>query len=148
MMNLTKNILAGDIRAAARLMRGIEDGAASAIDELNNLYQHTGKACVVGITGAPGAGKSTLADALISAFRKREMTVGQMAKELDITSQATYHHVKKLLNGKMIEIVREVRVGHIMENHYRATADEIILSHGKTDTEALQHAVRLATSKR
>ena len=85
---------------------------------------------------------------ILCLLRKREMTVGQMAKELDITSQATYHHVKKLLNGKMIEIVREVRVGHIMENHYRATADEIILSHGKTDTEALQHAVRLATSKR
>lgn len=76
---LTNKILEGNIRAASRLMSGIEDGIPEAIKELENLYPYTGKAYVVGVTGAPGAGKSTLADALISGFRKRNMKVGVIA---------------------------------------------------------------------
>jgi LAO/AO transport system kinase len=76
---LTEKILAGDVRAAARLMRGIEDDSPGAIDELKNLYAHTGRSYIVGITGAPGVGKSTLLDALITSFRQRKLTIGVVA---------------------------------------------------------------------
>lgn len=85
--DLTDKILAGDVRAAARLMRGIEDDLPQAIEELRNLYAHTGKAYIVGITGAPGVGKSTLVDALITSFRKRKLTIGVVA--VDPTSPFT-----------------------------------------------------------
>ena len=86
-MKLTNKILEGDIRAAARLMRDIEDGAPAAIKELENIYLHTGKAHVVGLTGAQGVGKSTLVDALISVFRGENMTIGVIA--IDPTSPFT-----------------------------------------------------------
>lgn len=85
--DLTDKILAGDVRAAGRLMRGIEDDLPAAIEELRNLYAHTGKAYIVGITGAPGVGKSTLVDALITSFRKRKLTIGVVA--VDPTSPFT-----------------------------------------------------------
>ena len=85
--DLTDKILAGDVRAAARLMRGIEDDLPEAIEELRNLYTHTGKAYIVGITGAPGVGKSTLVDALITTLRKRKRTIGVVA--VDPTSPFT-----------------------------------------------------------
>ncbi len=80
-------ILEGDVRAAARLMRGIEDEVPDAIEELKSIYLHIGKAHVVGVTGAPGAGKSTLLDNLINIFRKKDMTVGVIA--IDPTSPFT-----------------------------------------------------------
>jgi len=86
-MKLTGKILEGDVRAAARLMRDIEDGAPAAIKELESIYLHTGKAHVVGVTGAQGVGKSTLVDALISIFRRENMTVGVIA--IDPTSPFT-----------------------------------------------------------
>ncbi len=72
-------ILAGNVQAASQLIRGIEDETPAAIAELKNIYPHTGKAHIVGLTGAPGVGKSTLIDALIAALRKRNMTVGVVA---------------------------------------------------------------------
>ena len=84
---LAGRIVAGDVRAAARLMRGIEDGGAGAFGILDELYPHTGRAFIVGVTGAPGAGKSTLVDALIQAFRQRGSTVGVVA--IDPTSPVT-----------------------------------------------------------
>jgi len=75
-MGLAKEVLAGNVRATAKLMRGVEDGLPSAIEELKTLYPHTGRAHIVGITGSPGSGKSTLVDALVGAFRERDRTVG------------------------------------------------------------------------
>jgi len=86
-VELVNRILEGDVRTAARLMRGIEDGAADAFGEMADLYPHTGKAYIVGITGAPGGGKSTLVDTLITTFRQRDMTVGVVA--IDPTSPFT-----------------------------------------------------------
>jgi LAO/AO transport system kinase len=72
-------ILAGDIRAASRLMRDLDDRMPGAIDDLKALYPHTGKGYIIGITGNPGAGKSTLVDALISAYRGQGLRVGVVA---------------------------------------------------------------------
>jgi LAO/AO transport system kinase len=72
-------IRAGDFRAAARLMREIDDGDAWAEQALAALYPHSGQAQVVGITGPPGAGKSTLVDALVTAYRAAGERVGVVA---------------------------------------------------------------------
>jgi LAO/AO transport system kinase len=74
-----RKILKGDVQAASRLIRGIEDELASAVDELESIYLHTGRAYIVGVAGAPGAGKSTLLGCLINIFRKKKMTVGVVA---------------------------------------------------------------------
>lgn len=77
--SLAERVLKGDVRAASRLMRDIDDGEANSIAALRALFPSTGRAYVVGITGAPGSGKSTLVDRLIAALRKREQTVGVIA---------------------------------------------------------------------
>lgn len=79
MTSLADGVLRGDIRAAARLLREIEDESPEAVAELKALYPCTGRSYVIGITGAPGAGKSTLLDALIDSFRHQGKTVGVLA---------------------------------------------------------------------
>jgi LAO/AO transport system kinase len=86
-MGLAEKILQGDIRAAARLMRDVDDGFSSALDELKILYPYTGKAYIIGITGPPGAGKSTLTDQITAAFRQQGKRVGIVA--VDPTSPFT-----------------------------------------------------------
>lgn len=83
-MSLAERVLDGDIRAAARLMRDIDDRFKSAVEELKTLYPHTGNAYIIGITGPPGAGKSTLVDQIVAAYRKRDLLVGVVA--IDPTS--------------------------------------------------------------
>jgi LAO/AO transport system kinase len=72
-------ILEGDERVAAQLMRDIEDGHPSGLAAVCRLYAHAGRAHVIGVTGAPGTGKSTLTDRLIQAFRKQGRSVGVVA---------------------------------------------------------------------
>jgi len=79
--------LSGDVRVASRLIRDIEDDIPEAVSTIKDLYAYTGNAHVVGITGSPGAGKSTLTDGLIAAFRKIGKTVGVLA--VDPTSPFT-----------------------------------------------------------
>jgi LAO/AO transport system kinase len=86
-MTLAQRVLDGEIRAAARLMRDIDDRFKSAVTELKALYPHTGKAYILGLTGPPGAGKSTLVDQIIAAFRKKGLLVGVVA--IDPTSPFT-----------------------------------------------------------
>jgi LAO/AO transport system kinase len=86
-MELTRKILEGDIRAAARLMTMIENGASDARAALKSLHAHTGSAYIIGVTGPPGSGKSTLTDRLIEELRKRGKTVGIVA--IDPTSPFT-----------------------------------------------------------
>lgn len=86
-MSLSEKVLCGEVRAAARLMRDIDDSRPSAVEELKRLYPRTGNAYIIGITGPPGAGKSTLVDQLTAAFRQRGKKVGVVA--IDPTSPFT-----------------------------------------------------------
>ncbi|MFN0061765.1 MAG: methylmalonyl Co-A mutase-associated GTPase MeaB [Myxococcaceae bacterium] len=86
-MRLAERVLQGEIRAASRLMRWAEEGLPQATPELRQLFPHTGRARVIGITGSPGAGKSTLTDRLIAQFRSRGQRVGVLA--VDPTSPFT-----------------------------------------------------------
>jgi LAO/AO transport system kinase len=72
-------VLAGDVRMAARLMRDLDDARPGAVETMRILYPHTGRAFVLGITGNPGAGKSTVVDALITSYRKAGKRVGVVA---------------------------------------------------------------------
>ncbi len=72
-------ILAGEVRAAARLMRDLDDGRPEAREILKEIYRHSGRAHIVGITGSPGVGKSTLTDRLIQYLRQEGKTVGVVA---------------------------------------------------------------------
>jgi LAO/AO transport system kinase len=84
---LAERVLQGDVRAAARLMRDLDDRLPSAEAVLRDLWPRTGRAWVVGLTGSPGAGKSTLTDRLITHHRKAGRTVGVVA--VDPTSPFT-----------------------------------------------------------
>ncbi len=65
---LAERVLAGNPRAVARAITTVENGSEGARETLAALYPHTGKAVIVGITGAPGAGKSTLVDRLAGHY--------------------------------------------------------------------------------
>ena len=84
---LFQRVLSGDPRAIARAMSLIEDDAAGAPDLVRSLFPHTGRAYVVGVTGPPGAGKSTLVDRLVGTVRAAGETVGVIA--VDPTSPFT-----------------------------------------------------------
>ena len=78
-METVQKIRKGDVRPASRLIRDIEDKIPSAKSKIKKLFPFTGKSYIIGITGAPGAGKSTLTDALIAQLRKRNKTIGVLA---------------------------------------------------------------------
>jgi LAO/AO transport system kinase len=86
-MSLAEKILQGDIRAASRLMRDIDDRMPNAMEELKKIYPKTGNAYIIGITGPPGSGKSTLVDKAVEILRKEGKTVGIVA--VDPTSPFT-----------------------------------------------------------
>ncbi|MFH1382271.1 MAG: methylmalonyl Co-A mutase-associated GTPase MeaB [Chloroflexota bacterium] len=86
-MGNSKNPLEGNVLAVARLMRSIEDEAPEAVAAMEDVYHHTGRAFIVGLTGVPGAGKSSLIGTLIPNFRKKNMSVGVVA--VDPTSPFT-----------------------------------------------------------
>ncbi len=76
---LVEGALSGERASIARLISMVERGGDSAHAAIAKLYPHTGSAYTVGITGAPGAGKSTLTDKLISRIRKDDVEVGVLA---------------------------------------------------------------------
>lgn len=84
---VSQKVVAGDVRSVARLIRDIDDGMPEVREVLKDLYPYTGRAYVVGITGAPGVGKSTLVDQMVSHLRKLKKTVGVLA--VDPTSPFT-----------------------------------------------------------
>jgi LAO/AO transport system kinase len=76
---LADGVLAGHVASAARLIRGLEDARPEAYVALRALYPKSGRAHVVGVTGPPGAGKSTLVTALVAGWRRRGRRVGVLA---------------------------------------------------------------------
>jgi LAO/AO transport system kinase len=80
-------IIAGDVRTASRVISFAENEDARAAHILKALFAHTGRAKVIGITGAPGSGKSTLTDKLAKEMRRRDKKVGIVA--VDPTSPFT-----------------------------------------------------------
>lgn len=84
---LAEKIIHGDMRSTAQLIRRIDDGDSSVFAELALLYRHAGRSYVIGFTGSPGVGKSTLVDRVVSRFRQDGKTVGILA--VDPTSPFT-----------------------------------------------------------
>jgi LAO/AO transport system kinase len=78
-MSIAEKVISGDIRAVARLIRDIDDNVFEAREVLKDLYPSTGRAYVVGITGSPGVGKSTLVDQMIYHLRAAGKTIGVLA---------------------------------------------------------------------
>lgn len=78
-MSIIDQITAGDVRATARLLRDIDDQVPTTPRILKQLYPHTGRAYIVGFTGSPGVGKSTLVDQLALRYRQDGLTVGILA---------------------------------------------------------------------
>ncbi|MBI2340618.1 MAG: methylmalonyl Co-A mutase-associated GTPase MeaB, partial [Deltaproteobacteria bacterium] len=72
-------MLKGDKRALARLMTYVDNRHEDLIKIMSEVYEHSGKACRIGITGPPGSGKSTLVDKLIGHFRQQGKKVGVVA---------------------------------------------------------------------
>ena len=79
MENLVPEVLQGSIRAMARLITLVENEDSRSLELLGAIYPHTGKAHVLGITGSPGTGKSTLTDKITAVLRQRHQTVGIIA---------------------------------------------------------------------
>jgi LAO/AO transport system kinase len=77
--NLVERVSSGDARALARAITLVENRAPESSELLKALFPRTGQAKVVGLTGSPGAGKSTLVDHLAREYRKQEKTVGIVA---------------------------------------------------------------------
>ncbi|KYK30894.1 MAG: methylmalonyl Co-A mutase-associated GTPase MeaB [Theionarchaea archaeon] len=78
-MELVKRLLQKDKRACARLITLVENDAPEARQALKELYPYTGKAHIIGVTGPPGAGKSTLVDKLTQYYRDQHKTIGIIA---------------------------------------------------------------------
>jgi LAO/AO transport system kinase len=87
MTDLSRRVLSGDPRALARAATAVENRSPAAESLLRELFPHTSRASVIGITGAPGAGKSTLTDRLVHELRREQKTVGVLA--VDPTSPYT-----------------------------------------------------------
>ena len=84
---LSERVRQGDPRAVARAISLIEDEAPQGTDLVRQIFPQTGKAYLIGVTGSPGAGKSTLVDRLIAELRRTGKTVGVIA--VDPTSPYT-----------------------------------------------------------
>src|SRR5438477_3658016 len=78
---LLQDFFKGDIRALSRIITHVENRSEDSLALLQQLFPHTGRAQVIGVTGSPGSGKSTLVDRLATAYRKEDRTLAIVAVE-------------------------------------------------------------------
>ena len=76
---MTEALLSGNVRALARAISMVEENRQAAVTLLREVFPHTGSATVIGVTGSPGSGKSSLVDRLVGAFRAGGHRVGVVA---------------------------------------------------------------------
>jgi LAO/AO transport system kinase len=74
-----ERVVAGDVRALARAISIVEDNPGGSSGILRDVFPHTGAATVIGVTGSPGSGKSSLVDRLVAAYRAQGKRVGVVA---------------------------------------------------------------------
>ncbi len=86
-MDIVEKIRSGNVRFVSRLIRNIEDQQPRAKEAIKAIFPYTGNAYVIGFTGSPGVGKSTLTDSLITSFRNQGKKIGVLA--VDPTSPFT-----------------------------------------------------------
>jgi LAO/AO transport system kinase len=128
-MELVEAVLSGDRRAIARLITHIENEATDAHASLAQIYPHTGRAHVIGVTGAPGTGKSTLVNELAKAYRAADQRVGVVA--VDPTSPFSGGAIlgdrirMRDLAGDAGAFVRSMATRGSLGGLARATADAI-----------------------
>ena len=79
MDDLVERFLAGERRALARIISRVENGTPEGREYLREIFPHSGKAHIIGVTGGAGAGKSTLTSALAAEYRRRGKTIGIVA---------------------------------------------------------------------
>jgi len=84
---IARGVLAGDCRSIARAITTIEDNTPKAQELIASIYPYTGNAHIIGLTGPPGSGKSTLIDKILREYRRKDKTVGVIA--VDPTSPFT-----------------------------------------------------------
>ena len=79
MSEIAERVLEGHVASGARVIRWLEEREPKGIEALKVLYPRSGRAHIVGVTGPPGAGKSTLVDALVAAYRQQDRRVAVVA---------------------------------------------------------------------
>src|SRR4051812_42839729 len=77
--DLLENVFKGDVRSLARAITRVENRSPEGTDILRQIYPHTGKSLIIGITGSPGSGKSSLVDRLAALYRRRNKTLAIVA---------------------------------------------------------------------
>jgi GTPase len=77
--DLLENVLKGDVRSLARAITRVENRSAEGTEILRRIYPHTGNSRIIGITGSPGSGKSSLVDRLAALYRRKNKSLAIVA---------------------------------------------------------------------